>query len=79
MTWAMMSDAPQAVWNGGSVKVSSGFMIANRGRMHSVSASRLYQPSSRVMTEPLLASLPAAGMVSTTPTGSISGGLSLRR
>ena len=72
MTWAMMSAAPQAVWYGGRVKVSSGFMIANLGRMHSAPASLLYQPSSLVMTEPLLDSLPAAGMVSTTPTGSIS-------
>ena len=65
----MMSAAPQAVWYGGRVKVSSGFMMANFGRMHSPPASFLYQPSSFVMTEPLLASLPAAGMVSTTPTG----------
>ena len=71
MTWAMMSAAPQAVWYGGRVNVSSGFMMANFGRMHSPPASRLRPPSSFVTTEPLLASLPAAGMVSTTPTGSI--------
>ena len=65
----MMSAAPHAVWYGGRVKVSSGFMMANFGLMHSPPASFLYQPSSLVITDPLLASLPAAGMVSTTPTG----------
>ena len=30
--WQNMSVKPAAVWNGGSVKVSSGFMNANFGR-----------------------------------------------
>ena len=31
MRWAMMSDAGQATWNGGRVKVSSGFKMEKRG------------------------------------------------
>ena len=64
-----MSTAPHAVWNQGRVIVSSGFIIAKRGRNIFVLIDNLCIPASFVITEFPLASLPAAGIVSTTPTG----------
>ena len=49
--------------------VSSGFMTANTGRHRSLLYPRLIQPSSVVITDESLISLPAAAMVSTAPTG----------
>lgn len=71
MMCAIMSATPAAVCSGGSVKVSSGFITANLGRRAlSVRSDILRMPSSLVITELPLPSLPAAGIVSTTPTGS---------
>ncbi len=52
--------------------MSSGFMRANLGRITKAVYPRFSHPSSLVITELGLASLPAAGMVRTTPTGMLS-------
>ncbi len=68
-----MSASPHAVWNGGSVIVSSGFITANFGRSMSPPAARFRFSGSRLTTLFVDASLPAAAIVSTTPTGSAAG------
>ena len=65
----MISVAPAAVWYAGSVCVSSGFKILNFGRITSEPAPLLNMPSSFVITESGLPSLPAAAIVRTVPTG----------
>ena len=55
--------------------VSSGFIIAKRGRMRFVRHERLCRPLIFVITDEALASLPAAGIVSTTPTGRAADGV----
>ena len=74
----MMSVAPQAVWYGGRVNVRTGFMMANLGRQMLLPNPIFRSPSSFVITLASLISLPAAGMVSTTPTGRLSFGAYLR-
>ncbi len=68
-----MSASPHAVWKGGRVMVSSGLRIANFGRRMSPPAPRLRFPGSRLMMLFVEPSLPAAAIVSTTPTGSAAG------
>ena len=56
---------------------SSGFMAAKRGRFSSLRRPRLVRVLSCVMTQLLEDSLPAADMVSTTPSGVVFSGLAL--
>ena len=51
------------------MKVISGFITAKRGRTRSLPSPRFSPVSSSVSTDELLVSLPAAEIVSTTPTG----------
>ena len=72
-----MSAAPEAVWKGGRVKVSSGLSRANFGLTASAWRERL-RPSSRVTTLAQELSEPAAAMVSTQPTGRACSGMRVR-
>ena len=65
-----MSVMPAAVWYGGSVKVSSGFMNASFGRWCSLPYPVFMPSASLLITVFFDASLPAAGMVRTTAMGS---------
>ena len=65
-----MSTIPHVSWYFGSVYVSSGFIIANFGRIRSLPIPDLSCVSSSVSTAELLISLPAAEIVKTVPTGS---------
>lgn len=65
-----MSVMPAAVWYGGSVKVSSGFMNASFGRWCSFPYPVFMPSASLLITVFFDASLPAAGMVRTTAMGS---------
>ena len=65
----MMSTMPQPVWNLLTVKVSSGFMMENRGRLQGALKPRFSQPSSLVRTQESLISLPEAERVRMVPTG----------
>ena len=55
--------------SGGIDSPVAAYMMAKRGMMHSSQISRFIHPSSLVTTDALEDSEPAAGMVSTTPTG----------
>ena len=71
MAWDMMSKQPAAVWNGGSVKVSSGLMIAKSKRI-SRANTQVFRSGSTVssrQTAAVLTSLPVPGIVTTTPCG----------
>ena len=65
-----MSVTPQAACRAGSVAASAGSINANAGRFRSVFNPRLASAASSVRTAESLISLPAAGIVNTTPTGS---------
>ena len=69
ITWLIISVMPAAVWYAGSVKVSSGSMMATAGRLRSVLTPHFMPSSSFEMTHESDASEPEAGMVSTAATG----------
>ena len=64
-----MSTIPQPVWYLLTVKVSSGFMMEKRGRLLGALNPRFSHPSSLVMTQESLISLPEAARVRIVPTG----------
>ena len=74
----MMSEAPEAVCMGGTVRVSSGLRIANLGRIRSKSSAERFRPfSSLVTTEARENSLPVPAKVEITPRGRIAWGTAL--
>ena len=70
MMWAIMSVAPAAVCAAGSVNVRLGLRMEKRGRRaRGVRRLIFFCRAALVMTLLPEPSLPAAGMVSTVPTG----------
>ena len=69
MVCIMMSVIPAASWYLGRVAPRAGFTTAKRQRLQSVLMPAFLPMASLVSTAESLISLPAAGMVSTAPTG----------